>query len=98
MPKSLAIIAKNAFDFLFCPVNIVLKYFTVLGKPSADSYFLPKIRRGLKNLYCQNKLLIVIVLNISNFVYLILGWIQQASASIATELVDFLLPQKFGAP
>ena len=41
------IIAKNASDLTYCPVNIVSKYFLELVKPKADSYFLPKIVKNV---------------------------------------------------
>ena len=38
-----SIISKNVIEPEFCPVNIVKKYFLVLGKPKQDTFFLPKI-------------------------------------------------------
>lgn len=41
-----SIISKNLLEPSYCPVNIILKYRLVLGKPQQDSFFLPKIVRN----------------------------------------------------
>ena len=38
-----SVIAKNVDEPHYCPVNIIWKYFHVLGRPALSAFFLPKI-------------------------------------------------------
>lgn len=40
-----SVIAKNKDEIQYCPVNIIYKYFNVLGRPALTAFFLPKIEK-----------------------------------------------------
>ena len=74
-----SVITKCINSLVHCPVNILKKFYLVLGSPDKTSFFLPK--------FFMSKFHILFVLNSSKLVYRKSVSIQPATESIVTEPV-----------